>query len=64
MLAVTVWWFASARKWFHGPKVNVEHLMLGREGNVLDGKDKGNDSGSDVLSDSKAVAGGKTTELR
>lgn len=48
MLGATIWWFVSARKWFHGPKVNVEHLMLGREGNVIKGKGKGNDSGSDV----------------
>jgi hypothetical protein len=38
MLLVTIWWFVSARKWFKGPKVNVEHLMLGRGGNVLVGK--------------------------
>jgi hypothetical protein len=48
MLGVTIWWFVDARKWFHGPKINVEHLMLGREGNVVEGKGKGNDSGSDV----------------
>lgn len=48
MIGATIWWFVSARKWFHGPKVNVEHLMLGREGNVVEGKGKANDSGSDV----------------
>jgi hypothetical protein len=32
---------------FTGPKVNIEHAMLGREGNVLDGKaDDGSSSGS------------------
>jgi amino acid transporter len=30
MLGVLVWWVVDARKWFKGPKVNVEHLM-GRE---------------------------------
>ena len=28
---ILIWWFVSARKWFKGPKVNLEHLMLGRE---------------------------------
>ena len=37
MLLVTLWWFASAHKWFKGPKVNIDHLMLGREGNGVDG---------------------------
>ena len=30
MGGVLVWWVVDARKWFRGPKVNVEHLM-GRE---------------------------------
>jgi hypothetical protein len=38
MLLVTIWWLVSARKWFKGPKVNVEHMMLGRGANVLEGK--------------------------
>lgn len=72
MLAVTIWWFVSAHKWFKGPKVNIEHLMLGREGNVVEGKDlKGNDSGSDrdgIATDSKAApeldhSKGKETEI-
>lgn len=37
---VMFWWVVSARKWFKGPKVNVQHLMLGREGNVIDGEGK------------------------
>ncbi|KAF2739327.1 amino acid transporter [Polyplosphaeria fusca] len=54
MLGSLIWWVVSARKWFKGPKVNIEHLMLGREGNVVDGK--GNDSASDAVEvDSKAV---------
>ncbi|KAK3208266.1 hypothetical protein GRF29_77g117046 [Pseudopithomyces chartarum] len=40
MFMVTVWWFVSAKKWFKGPKVNVDHLMLGREGNVVEGTPK------------------------
>jgi hypothetical protein len=39
MLLVTIWWFVSARKWFKGPKVNVEHMMLGR-GEVIMGQDR------------------------
>jgi amino acid transporter len=27
MLAVLIWWVVDARKWFTGPKVNVEHSM-------------------------------------
>lgn len=30
MFAIVVWWVCGARKWFKGPKVNVQHLMLGR----------------------------------
>lgn len=39
MLFVSLWWVVSARTWFKGPKVNVEHLMLGREGGVVEGED-------------------------
>lgn len=27
MLAVTIWWVVDARRWFTGPKVNVEHAI-------------------------------------
>ena len=37
---VMVWWVVDARKWFKGPKVNVDHLMLGREGNLVEGTPK------------------------
>jgi len=40
MFLVTVWWFVSAHKWFKGPKVNVEHLMLGRDAAVIEGEGK------------------------
>ena len=39
ILFVLIWWALSARKWFKGPKVNVEHMMLGREEAVVDGQD-------------------------
>ncbi|KAF2084006.1 amino acid transporter [Saccharata proteae CBS 121410] len=39
MLGVCVWWVVSARKWFKGPKVNVDHMMLGQGADVVEGKD-------------------------
>jgi hypothetical protein len=47
MFMVTIWWFVSAHKWFKGPKVNVEHMMLGRGEVVVgrDGKDGDDSSG-------------------
>jgi hypothetical protein len=69
MIAVIIWWFISAHKWFKGPKVNIEHQMLGREGNLVEGEAKGTDSGSDVGPvDSKGAAelaaSSKPTELQ
>ncbi|KAK3113306.1 GABA/polyamine transporter [Teratosphaeriaceae sp. CCFEE 6253] len=55
MAIITIWWFVDARKWFKGPKVNVEHLMLDRDdqatqlhsaSEVLEGKDLGGRSSS------------------
>lgn len=34
MLFVLIWWVVDARKWFKGPKVNLEHVVYGREDNV------------------------------
>ena len=49
MLGAMVWWFVSAHKWFKGPKVNIEHMMLGRGENVVEGEEaKGTDSGSET----------------
>lgn len=41
MFMICVWWFVSAHKWFKGPKVNVEHMMVGRdvEGMTIEGQD-------------------------
>ena len=49
MLAAIIWWIVDARKWFKGPKVNIEHLMIGRkvedigqvEGHVIEGEKGG-----------------------
>ncbi|KAJ4372260.1 GABA/polyamine transporter [Neocucurbitaria cava] len=38
MFLVTIWWFVSAHKWFKGPKVNIQHMMLGRDDNVVMGQ--------------------------
>jgi hypothetical protein len=46
MFLVMGWWFISARKWFKGPKVNVNHMMLGRDGNVIEGEAKSADGDS------------------
>ena len=54
MFLVMVWWVISARKWFKGPKVNVQHMMLGRQGNVIDGEGKGH--GPDSSSDNEVTA--------
>ncbi|KAL8678986.1 MAG: hypothetical protein Q9186_004707 [Xanthomendoza sp. 1 TL-2023] len=37
MIFILIWWVVSARKWFKGPKVNIEHQMLGRPEGALEG---------------------------
>ena len=64
MCMIMIWWAVSARKWFKGPKVNVQHLMLGRDvegADVLMGQDV---SGAEteergVVVDGKAAEAGK-----
>lgn len=34
MLAAIVWWVVDARKWFNGPKINIEHAIHPVEGEV------------------------------
>ena len=49
MLGAMIWWVVDARKWFKGPRVNIEHAMLGRDRNVIDGvvvKDLGDTASS------------------
>lgn len=46
MFLVTVWWAVSARKWFKGPKVNIEHMMLGRAEAVVEGQTLQRDNSS------------------
>jgi len=61
MLGAITWWIVDAHKWFKGPRVNIEHRMLGREGNVIEGE--GEESGGSSTNsiskeegDSKAAA--------
>ncbi|KAI4213783.1 MAG: hypothetical protein LQ349_009259, partial [Xanthoria aureola] len=37
MIFILFWWLVSARKWFKGPKINIEHQMIGRGEAGLDG---------------------------
>ncbi|KAK6440478.1 GABA/polyamine transporter [Oleoguttula sp. CCFEE 5521] len=55
MVLIMIWWVVSARKWFTGPKVNVQHMMLGNEGAVIEGKEAGSGSedGEAVVVDGK-----------
>jgi hypothetical protein len=61
MVMVMVWWAVSARKWFKGPKVNVQHLMLER----VDGDDvlEGQDVGGEVEGEERGVVDGKAAEV-
>lgn len=52
MLFIMIWWVVSARKWFKGPAINVEHHMLGRE-DVIDGVDRDESSDGPSLSDKR-----------
>ena len=60
MLLAIIWFVVDAHKWFKGPRVNVEHMMIGQEGNVLEGKmeNASEDSGSPerVLAEDGKVA--------
>lgn len=37
MLFVIIWWLVDAHKWFKGPKVNIQHRMLG-QGELLEAR--------------------------
>ncbi|KAF3089659.1 hypothetical protein TWF102_009262 [Orbilia oligospora] len=56
MLIVTIWWFVDAKNWFNGPKINIEHKMLGSKGNVVEGVNIGpehHSSEDDILGKDK-----------
>lgn len=48
MLGAIIWWMVDAHKWFKGPRVNIEHRMLGREGNVIEGEESGSSSANSL----------------
>jgi len=65
MLLITIWWVVSARKWFKGPKINIEHMMLGQGANVLEGKAAAREEGSEGEVDLKRVTStDKAIEVR
>ncbi|KAL6711838.1 GABA/polyamine transporter [Coniothyrium glycines] len=70
MILVTIWWFVSAHKWFKGPKVNIEHMMLGREEAVVVGEGpsmdrKGSNSSSgEAVPEKLAKSKSKSVEAR
>jgi len=61
MFFVTIWWFVSAHKWFTGPKINIQHTMLGGEEAIVEGQrppsdanDEDGSSGERVLEKTKS----------
>jgi len=54
MLGAMIWWFVDAHKWFKGPKVNIEHRMLGHEGNVIEGEAEGGENGGNNTPEAEA----------
>jgi hypothetical protein len=66
MFAVIVWWFISARKWFKGPVINVEHHMIGRD-DVVEGIEHSSTSDAESIPDKKGeleAASATPTALR
>ncbi|KAL8835116.1 MAG: hypothetical protein Q9176_007110 [Flavoplaca citrina] len=64
MVFVLVWWVVSARKWFKGPKVNIEHQMLGRSETAIEGVgDEGSSSSVSSMKDGKGVDGDKVGKM-
>lgn len=70
MLGAILWWIISARHWFTGPKVNIEHQMLGRESNVIDAKEAegegdgdSGDSANSLRTESRALEDKKAADL-
>ena len=55
MLFAMIWWFAGAKKWFKGPKVNLEHVLPGRKAQYaeIQPKELSGDSSSETGSVNK-----------
>ena len=56
MLGVVVWWVVDARRWFKGPKVNVEHVVV-VEGGVGNGNGKGDGDGRGSQDSTRSLTG-------
>lgn len=52
MLFAIIWFVVDAHKWFKGPKVNIDHMMVGQGDNVIEGK-----IGDSNTSDSDSATG-------
>lgn len=58
MLLAIIWFVVDAHKWFKGPKVNIQHMMLGQGDNVIEGKEgsDGSESGDLKVDVDKKIA--------
>lgn len=56
MLGVVVWWVVDARRWFKGPKVNVEHVVV-VEGGVGNGNGNGDGDGRGSQDSTRSLTG-------
>ncbi|KAI9649181.1 GABA/polyamine transporter [Ciborinia camelliae] len=46
MSMVMIWWYVSARKWFKGPVLNIEHHMIGQDAEeIVEGVEDSSDDG-------------------
>lgn len=55
MIGVLIWWVVDARKWFKGPKVNVEHHMMDRAQMGIARKDS-KESGKGMVQEVESVS--------
>ncbi|KAK5106277.1 GABA/polyamine transporter [Lithohypha guttulata] len=58
MLFAIIWFVVDAHKWFKGPKVNINHMMMGHGANVIEGKPGGLDERSDDSESGQGPANG------
>lgn len=55
MIGVLIWWVIDARKWFKGPKVNVEHRLIHRVERGIVRKES-NDYGPEIVQKMESVS--------
>ncbi|KAL8865941.1 MAG: hypothetical protein Q9174_006596 [Haloplaca sp. 1 TL-2023] len=64
MTFILIWWIVDAKKWFKGPKVNIEHQMLGRgEGARTDGIAPGIENSSTASSSGESNRADKVGKM-